>query len=132
MTLNSTHDMAAAFPHARGVTKGRVVDGTDRGQAGVGWAAARHHKGFIEKLKRADGQNHQYEKGRRAKQRQRDIEEALTVVGAVDGGGLVQLQRDGLQARPENDDGKADVLPQCENNNERFWPMTVLVSHSGG
>src|SRR5574337_1454530 len=83
---------------------------------GAGRSAPRQDEDLVEDLQRQDGVVDQEEGGGGGEERDGDVPEALQRTGSVDGGGLVELLRDGLESRQVDDHVVAQVLPDAEDD----------------
>src|SRR5574341_207635 len=92
------------------------VEVQDDDVGGAGRPAPRQDEDLVEDLERQDGVVDQYEGGGGSEERDRDVAEAPQGTGPVDGRGLVELWRDGLEPRQVDDHVIPQVLPDTEDD----------------
>lgn len=106
-----------------------MLDDTDRG---VERSAASHDEHGLEDLERSDeGDDRDQEEGWR-QHRQRHIDESSPRARAVDLRGVIEMCRDSLQTRQNDDEGKADRLPQVDHDDRRHRPRRRQQPALGG
>ena len=83
---------------------------------GVGRSAAGHHVDDLEVGERLDHREQHHDHGHRQQQRPGDVPEPLPGLGAVDGGGLVELGADGLQPGEQADGEERHAAPDVDDD----------------
>src|SRR5439155_14455408 len=99
-----------------------VVDVHHHRVGGVTRPTLCEHERQVEHLERVDPGDDQHEEGGGGQQRHGDVAEALKAVGAVDGGGLVEVDGDALEAGQEDQHVVAKAFPDGHDDDRWHGP----------